>query len=346
MSRPWVPALVLATISGSLLAAQSRDPFAFYSPSLDLTGRDREQLEAGDGIVKMLPYGDRELAIFSAVQTDATGDRLAGWVRSIEELKRSSNVPAIGRFSEPPRLDDLDGMTLDREDLDAIHECRPGSCDVKLSGREIAELQRSIAAGGTGWQASVQQTFRRLMLARVETYRSGGLDALDPYHDRDEPTPLSSEFEALLASSPYLERGAPAITSYLRGYPDTMSEDVESFIYWAKEALGGKPVISLTHVAISRPPADGALEVLVASRQFYATHYVTGSLALTAVAGGVAGTPRFLVYVNRSRIDVLGGFFGGLARRIIERRLRSEATGVVEDLRRRLESRAAPADRD
>ncbi|MGE0703172.1 MAG: hypothetical protein AB7P22_04460 [Vicinamibacterales bacterium] len=343
MVRAWFPALVMA---GGILAAQSQDPFAFYAPSLDLTARDREQLEAGDAIVKMLPYGERELAIFSAVQTDVTGDRLAGWVRSIEELKRSPSVPAIGRFSEPPRLQDLDGMVLEREDLDALHDCRPGSCDVKLSGREIEDLQRAIQTGGTSWEESAQQTFRKLMLTRVETYRSGGLDALDPYHDQDEPTPLAPEFDALLASSPYLERRAPALTSYLRGYPRPEDEDIESFLYWSKEALGGKPVISLSHVTISRPAEEGAPEVLVASRQFYATHYLTGSLALTAIAGGDAGRPRFLVYVNRSRIDVLGGFFGGLARRIIERRLRSEATGVVEDLRRRLESRAAPATRD
>ena len=77
-------------------------------------------------------------------------------------------------------------------------------------------------------------------------------------------------------------------------------------------------------------------EAVVASRQVFATHYVTGSLALTAVVGGRNGTPRYLAYLNRSRVDVLDGFFGGLVRRVAERRLRNEAGQVVDGLRQRL----------
>jgi hypothetical protein len=51
---------------------------------------------------------------------------------------------------------------------------------------------------------------------------------------------------------------------------------------------------------------------------------------------------RYLVYLNRSRIDVLDGFLGGFVRRIVERRLRSEAADVVRGLRRRLESGEPP----
>jgi hypothetical protein len=98
----------------------------------------------------------------------------------------------------------------------------------------------------------------------------------------------------------------------------------------------------VTHVSIVRSADPGVPEALVAAKQTFATHYMTGSLALTTITGGADRSPRYLMYLNRSRVDVLGGFFGGLVRRIMERRLRTEATDVVQGLRRRLEAREPP----
>jgi hypothetical protein len=78
----------------------------------------------------------------------------------------------------------------------------------------------------------------------------------------------------------------------------------------------------------------------VASRQIFASHYITGSLAVTAITGGASG--RYLTYLNRSRVDILDGIFGGLVRRIAERRIREEAGDVVNGLRRRLEAGDPP----
>jgi hypothetical protein len=64
---------------------------------------------------------------------------------------------------------------------------------------------------------------------------------------------------------------------------------------------------------------------------------MTGALTFTAIVHGADGS-RYLVYFNRSRVDVLRGFWGGLARRIMASRLRTEAVEAVQVLRRRLES--------
>ena len=134
----------------------------------------------------------------------------------------------------------------------------------------------------------------------------------------------------------------PDLTDYLTQYPHRASAGLESFLHWSKEALGGKPIITVTHVSIVRSADPGVPEALVAARQIFATHYMTGSLALTTITGGADRSPRYLMYLNRSRVDVLGGFFGGLVRRIMERRLRTEATDVVQGLRRRLEAGEPP----
>jgi hypothetical protein len=76
------------------------------------------------------------------------------------------------------------------------------------------------------------------------------------------------------------------------------------------------------------------------SKQVYANHYKDGAVAVTAIAG--SPTRRYLVYAHRSDVDVLGGVWGGLARRMIERRVKDEAPGVLNALRIRLESGDPP----
>jgi hypothetical protein len=47
--------------------------------------------------------------------------------------------------------------------------------------------------------------------------------------------------------------------------------------------------------------------------------------------------------LNRSDVDVVGGFFGGLVRLIVEGRVKDEASEVLEGLRERLQ-RGDPPD--
>ena len=78
--------------------------------------------------------------------------------------------------------------------------------------------------------------------------------------------------------------------------------------------------------------------MLVAGKQVFATHYLNGALALTAVVGVQNGTPRFLVYLNRSRVDILGGMLGWIKRTLVEERLESETGRIFQALTDRLRS--------
>ena len=128
------------------------------------------------------------------------------------------------------------------------------------------------------------------------------------------------------------------MSAFLQGYPHVNHEGVESFLYWSKEALGGgKRIVSITHTAIFQgtgPLGDGSL---VAAKQVFATHYLTGSLSMSLISGLGSG-PRYFLYIRRFRADVLHGTFGGIVRRILQQRVRSEAPAVLDELRRRLES--------
>ena len=60
-------------------------------------------------------------------------------------------------------------------------------------------------------------------------------------------------------------------------------------------------------------------------------------MSLTAVTRG-AQAHNYLVYLNRSEVDVLGRFLGGVVRVFMEHRLKTEASAVLREWRARLES--------
>ena len=64
-------------------------------------------------------------------------------------------------------------------------------------------------------------------------------------------------------------------------------------------------------------------------------------MGLTMALDGVAEAAKpgmYLVYLNRSRIDLLGGFFGGLRRVFLRCRLRDGVKKNLAEVARKLES--------
>jgi hypothetical protein len=115
-------------------------------------------------------------------------------------------------------------------------------------------------------------------------------------------------------------------------------EPVDSFLYWSVETYGFKPITSVTQLRVLRRRAPDAPAALVVSRQLFATHYKDAAVGMTAITGS-AEDGWYLTYVHHSEVDVLDGMFGGVVRRVVERRVRDEAPALLLALRRTLEAR-------
>jgi len=165
----------LGLVLSLAIGAQSAgNPFAFFRPTVDVGDQDRQQLDRGEPVVRLLPAQERQIAIFAAIRVSADGDRLVAWMRQIAALKKSAYVHAIGRFSDPPVPGDLSALSLDDDDLDDIRRCRPGDCAMKLTGAEMRELQQAAKVAGGAWRPALQEAFRQLVLQRVRTYLQAG----------------------------------------------------------------------------------------------------------------------------------------------------------------------------
>ena len=317
-----------------LATPSSTDPFAFFRPSATVTADDRSKMDESHPVVHVVASNDPEVGVWAAVPVDIDGDRLIAWIRRIEELKKSSYVQAIGRFSNPPRLDDLADLSLDEADVSDLADCRPGHCDLKISAAEMTALQHA-----DGQREDLQQRFHQIVLDRVNAYLSGA--RIGPYEDTGNEVWPDQEFDRLLDHSPFLTLHASSFADSLRSAHMASTSGVESFLYWAKENLGGKPTITVTDVRILRADGSGLPDVLVAGKQILTTHYLNASLGVTALVR--TERSNYLIYVNRSRLDMLHGTFARVNRWLVQRRLRAEADNVLQGLRRRLESGEPPA---
>lgn len=337
-----ISACVATIVVSADLAGQGRpaesDPFAFFSSIVTVAPAERQRIDAGDVLVRVLPASGNEVAVFAASRLDDDAESVVRWTEAIEQLKQGPFVRAIKRFSEPPVLSDLDSLTLDDVDLEEVAKCRVGDCGIKLAAPEIQTLKAAAATDGE-WKLAVQRSFRRVILERVSGYRSEGFASLPPYVDRSQPVLPRDQVAGILDRSPYLQRHLPTIASALVRYPRVELPHTQSFVYWSKEHYGsGKPVVAVTQVHVVRPipSGHGLPTVAIFAQEIFASHYRDGSLGATFVLEGSSG--RYLAYVNRSSLDALDGMLGGLKRRLVERRLGTDMKSAIDAVRRRIET--------
>ena len=327
-------AIALAAVAPA--AEQAVDPFAFFEPSVKLAAADRVRLDRDEVIVRTLPADDGHVAVFAAIRLNAPPESLLQWTRAIEAFRQGHRVVGVGRFSEPPADSDLDGLSLDEDELNDLRKCRVGNCDLKLAAAEIAEIQNALRSAGKDWRRAAQRAFRRALIARVRLHQERGLLALPPYADRARRASVGEAFSAIVARSPYLTRELPNVVNSMLAPARTPAAE-ESVYYWSHDRYGaGRPVVNVTYVRLLHGTDPAVPQALTISTQLFANHYMEGAVGLTAVTCEPART-CYLVYLNRTQVDFLGGLFGAFRRSVIEGRIESETPSLLREVRQRLE---------
>jgi hypothetical protein len=347
MLLQWTFILTLAVVMLSQVAAHAQDShgldsWATLSALAHLSEDDRQALHRGRTLVKLLDVADpSHLVVFAASHIDVTPQRFAERTRNSPRLWVGPSVPRTGTFANPVRAADVADMTLGLDDLRALPRCRRGDCDVKLSSSEMARIQAAIKSTRQ-WEPAAQREFREIVLDRISRYRRGGLSALEPFDDHDLPVAPAAAFSRLLSHAQGMKQLAPELVEYLNEYPRLpLPRDSEEFQYWLEMVHPPKPTMQAWHVTIRRHHGNGIADVIVISRQIFATHYVNGALAMTALVADDRGHPC-MVYLNRVSADGLTGFLSGFKRFFIERRVRSGARAAFDWMRQRIE--APPSD--
>ena len=323
------------SLLGPLQARRQTNPgtpdLAFLQPWFEVKREDREKLAQRGVVVRGLPARNKQISVIAACAVAISPDAFVARIRAAGDAKRTGSV--AGRFDDSPSIENLAGLSLDVGDLDRLKLCRRGDCRLNLADHEIAAVQRALASSA-GASTNAQEVFRTVVLDRVRGYQSQGLGGLPEYHDRREPVRPAAIFADIVKQTPYLKTHLPGVADYLERFPFVKTEDAESFLLWSKVTMNNKAVVMVTHRTVFRPtPGPQVPTVLMTGKQVYASRYMNGELALTMLFAGAAGSPSYLVHVNRSELDELDGTFSGLKRAVIEGRVKEEAASRLAVLR-------------
>jgi len=301
-----------------------REKAAFGEP-------DFAALQLNQPVVRLVPATDkREVAVSGLVNVNASAEEFLRSYRDTMMRKNNSAILEVGSFGSQPALADLDGLTLEREDIEDLKECVVGDCQLKLSAPMIARFQKEIDWNAPDYQIQVTNLFKEMLVAYVKDYRARGEAALIEYSDKSDRINLASEHRALTSATGY-------INSFLA---DTKSDLqlLEETLVWTKIKFGLKPVIAVNHISIYKRNSEAGPQVLVASKQIYANHYFNAFLALTAFVNVPGATnSSYLVYENRSRADGLEGPFGKLKRGVVEKKALEGLRGIIAQSKASLE---------
>jgi len=310
----------------------------FLRKYLNFTETDISNLDSGQLITKLPKVADsREVAAFAAVRVNAQPEQLAIQFNDIVRWKQGDSVPEIGKFSDKPEIADFAGLSMDPEEMKVLKKCKPGSCDIKLSATSMERLVKGTNWSATNSEHQAEILFKQILVDYVGTYKSGGNRYLVQYDDKKQTLKLPEEFISLLKESNYVTGYAPELANYIDKFPNAQLAGADGYIYWSKEKFGIQPVLSMTHVTIYSRKHGTTKEVLIASKQLYASHYFESSLAFTMMVPREGGG-SYLVYLNRSRTDTLRGFLSGITRMFISGHVRDGAAKSLQLAKERLEA--------
>jgi len=319
----------------------SPEPQTFLRKQLAFTPIELSALEGGQIIIRLPKTAEtREVAAFAIGRLDVPVEFFLKRMRDIVNFKKSDNVLQIGKFSDPPRLEDLANLALDTAEVESMRRCRVNQCDFKMSASAIERFRTQVNWSAPDYRHRVTALMHEMLFESVQHYLHGGNGALGEYSDKSYKLNVAEEFRSLLQPAPYMYGYEAEFQKYLQEFPESRPAYVEHFFYWSKEKFGLKPVISVTHVTVYKLSDAHGEDVLIASKGIYANHYFEASLGLTAFIHSKSSEPRrtYLIYINRSKTDALRGFFAGFKRSLISGSLRDGAKKSMEMVKEKLEA--------
>ena len=332
----------VSVFSGAALvavpAASTPDPArTILTAAFGLSAAEIARVDRGEIVGRTLAVKNaREVAPLGVVRINATPERYVERLRDIARFKRTDDILQIGTFSDPPRQSDLAPLTIEDADLKRFRECRTGDCNVRISADGIQHLRRDVDWRAEGAAAKASLVVKDVLVEYVGRYRSNGAAAAMTYATMSPPLNVGHEFAALVEADTSTWSIVPRLRRHLLEYPSGAGDGSSDFIYWSKERVHGRPVISITHVAIVPGEPASPVAFAIGSKQIYAAHYFDASLGVTLLLRDttVPGGATYVVYLNRSRIDLFDRLFGGAARRIVAGKARSLVAEQLARLQR------------
>lgn len=346
VGRVWnirtVVVLALTTSAICCWGQDRPDLNSYFKDHILLSDSQVKAIQSGKAVAKTLrSRTPAEIFVFGAVYINATPDAYIDFSTDFDRLRQIPGYVAIGRFSSPPQLADLDGFTFESDDIDALRKCKPAACQIQMPESSMRNIRTSIDWSAPSVAGQVNQLLQRTAIQRLTAYQQDGNAVLGIYNDKEHPTDVAGQFQYILSYSRVLPEYLPAFYRYLLNYPRNKPSNVDDTFYWAKVKFGLKPTLRIVHVLTLRKEIDGSQAFAIAEKQLYASHYFQTALDLTFCVPDTKDRKHagfYLLKIMGSEQAGLTGLKGSIVRKVAVDRSASSLQKSLAAIKSVLES--------
>jgi hypothetical protein len=331
--------IALSLPGDSQTSAELQD---YFKNSIGLNQDQITDIRAGKAVGKVLQSRiPDEIFVFGVVYINAPPESYLRFATDFDRLRKLPEFVAIRKFSDPPRITDLEGFTFDGDDIKALKECKPRHCDVQLPAQAMENIQQSINWNAPDLDHQVNQLLQHRVIERLQEYQRSGNDALGTYHDKDHPVDVQKQFEYMLSYAHVLPKVLPDFHRYLLAYPNAKSASIEDTFYWAKVKFGLKPTLRVVQLVTVRGQSAKEPAYSIAEKQLYSSHYFETALDLTFCIRG-SDNPKqpgfYLIKEMGSEQAGLTGVKGSMVRKVAVGRTASSLQKSLATIKNILEA--------
>jgi len=331
--------VVLLLLAAVIQADAPEEPYKYFREFVGLNEEQIAAIRSGKAVAKVIesPTPD-EVYVFGSVYGQATPESYLKLASDIDALRKLPSYLAIQSFSDPPQLSDLEGFTLDEQDITELKNCKIGHCQVQLPTEAIEDFQQSIDWSASDVADRVNHLARQLALQALLEYMQGGNAALGAYRDKKHPAAVADTFASLIEPLKALPVYLPELHEYLLDYPKAKSDDVQASFYWEEVNFGLKPTFRIVQKVVYRGTVGNEPAYAVAEKQIYASHYFETALDLTVCIKDAQRPGFYIITVKGSKQAGLTGLKGGIVRKVAVDKSRSSLERVLVATKQKLES--------
>ena len=341
---PLSIACLLLILSSGATSGAGQQAFAidkFFKENADLDSGQINSIHQGKAIATSIETPNpNQVLIFGTIYIDAAPESYLKLANDIDGLRKLPGYLAAQKFSNPPRLLDVDAFNIDADDLKELKDCKPGDCDVQLPSESMEQFRKSVNWNAPDAATQATRLAQQMTIDAVLAYQKGGNAALGVYRDKDHPTRVSDTFRSLLNRLTALPVYLPELNRLLLEYP-LDSANAQSEFYWEKVDFGLKPTLRVVQQITYRADSAAGPVYAVALKQLYANHYFQTALDLTICVKDAARPGEhgfYLLTVKASQQDGLTGLKGAIVRSSAVSKSRSSLERTLAAIKQRLEA--------
>ena len=324
----------------SVTEAQGSDePYRFFREFVGLSEDQIGAIRSGKAVAKVIESRTPdEVFVFGSVYVEASPESYLKLASDVNALRKLPGYLAIQSFSDPPQLSDLEGFTLEKQDIEELKNCKVGHCEVQLPTEAMEDIKQSIDWSAPDVANRVNHLARQMAFQALRNYMNGGNTALGVYRDKNHPAAVAETFEALITRLSALPEYLPELNEYLREYPKAQSDKVQAGFYWEEVNFGLKPTFRIVQRVVYRGASPSEPAYALAEKQLYASHYFETALDLTVCVRDAQRPGFYIITVKGSKQAGLTGLKGSIVRKVAVDKARSSLGRVLATIKQTLES--------